>query len=100
MCKIYNANDCYFAIQEGNEFTPNTAVIVPIEFWDENHFWDDSIGGHNVNNTDLINGGCCDVEMMEGIFECSDDDMSLVDFNFNMMESGFIKNDELITYFL
>lgn len=109
MSKKYNAIECYFAVQDGSDAVipqsddslayggiPNCAIIVPIKFWEKNNCWDDSIGGHNVNNKDLINGGCCDVEMMEGIFECIDEDLSIEDFKQKMIDAGFTYNEDLI----
>ena len=92
---MYNASDCYFDVMEAYEDVPHTALIVPIDFWNKNQCWDDSIGGHNVNNEDLIAGGCCEYEMMEGVFECIIEDIDIEEFKQKMISAGFTYNSDL-----
>lgn len=91
------AKDLYFVIQEGNDDhgLGHCAIIVPIKYWDEHKCWDDRIGGHNVNNNDLIDGGCCTGELMEGIFEAEYDETP-DSFKEKMIAAGFVHNEKLL----
>ena len=91
--KIYNADELYFCVTkiEGLDLT---AIIVPKDYWNSNHCWDDSIGGHNVNNTDLNNGGLNTFEEMEGIFQ-STHKIGKEALKQKMISAGFEFNDDI-----
>lgn len=65
--KIYNADELYFCVTKVDDIL--AAIIVPKDFWNTNGYLDDSIGGNNVNNDDLENGGLYATELADGIFE-------------------------------
>lgn len=75
--KIYKANELLFGIdklsylddEENYGIDFRTVALVPIDFWLANHCLGDFIGGHNVDKNALRNGGMCESELAEDVFE-------------------------------
>lgn len=95
---VYNANELLVGIMNRTEcISCRTVVIVPRLFWEENGCMDDSIGGYNINELDLVRGGICGVELCEGVFEFLGNKVS-EDFEVLMYDESLssITNEEII----
>lgn len=96
MEKIYKANELLFSVQGSDEDFGNGTCIValtPKDYWDEEGYVADFLGGHNVDNNALIEVGVNPDEIMEAIWEF-EDETDVEKAHQKLLNYGFIFNSD------
>lgn len=99
--KVYKSKELYFALVDHEDEDHGdglTIYITPINFWNREKCLADFIGGHNVDNDALVNGGCYPVENAESIFSPADDDITIDELKASMINAGFVYSKDMEEY--